>query len=189
MSTDSFNLNDTLATPRSGLPPSFGPNTRRRSTLQDLRSVVVHPLDGCAVGPVARRFDLAADLAELHFPTAQERGGDTLVAIVTGIGPAQPNDVVSIYGPRGDAPLESIRVPTGAYEIPAARGPDGARGYFPISAGASASMSRKLCWPTRPASISSAWVSTTVRISRSRRPRWCWRRLRPAPNASGLGPR
>jgi len=41
MSTDSFNLNDTLATPRSGLPPSFGPNTRRRSTIQDLRSVVV----------------------------------------------------------------------------------------------------------------------------------------------------
>ena len=41
MNTDSFNLNDTLATPRSGLPPSFGPNTRRRSTIQDLRSVVV----------------------------------------------------------------------------------------------------------------------------------------------------
>ena len=41
MNTDSFNLNDTIATPRSGLPPSFGPNTRRRSTIQDLRSVVV----------------------------------------------------------------------------------------------------------------------------------------------------
>ena len=42
MNTDSFDISDTLATPRSGLPPpNFGPATRRRSTLQDLRSVVV----------------------------------------------------------------------------------------------------------------------------------------------------
>jgi signal transduction histidine kinase len=41
MSTDSFDISDTLATPRSGLPPSLGPSTRRRSALQDLRSVVV----------------------------------------------------------------------------------------------------------------------------------------------------
>jgi signal transduction histidine kinase len=41
MSTDSFNLSDTLATPRSGLPPSLGPMMRRRSAIQDLRSVVV----------------------------------------------------------------------------------------------------------------------------------------------------
>jgi signal transduction histidine kinase len=41
MSTDSFNLSDTLATPRSGLPPNLGPMMRRRSAIQDLRSVVV----------------------------------------------------------------------------------------------------------------------------------------------------
>jgi signal transduction histidine kinase len=42
MSIDSFNLNDTLATPRSGLPPpNFGPATRRRNTIQDLRGVMV----------------------------------------------------------------------------------------------------------------------------------------------------
>lgn len=42
MNTDSFHPNDTLATPRSGLPPpNFGPATRRRNTLQDLRSVMV----------------------------------------------------------------------------------------------------------------------------------------------------
>jgi signal transduction histidine kinase len=41
MNTDSFNLSDTLATPRSGLPPSLGPSLRRRSAIQDLRSVVV----------------------------------------------------------------------------------------------------------------------------------------------------
>src|SRR5688572_7160565 len=37
-----YNLNDTLATPRSGLPPpNFGPATRRRNTIQDLRGVMV----------------------------------------------------------------------------------------------------------------------------------------------------
>jgi signal transduction histidine kinase len=42
MSIDSFDLNDTLATPRSGLPPpNFGPATRRRNIIQDLRSVMV----------------------------------------------------------------------------------------------------------------------------------------------------
>lgn len=42
MSTGSFNLGDTLVTPRSGLPPpNFGPATRRRNTIQDLRSVMV----------------------------------------------------------------------------------------------------------------------------------------------------
>ncbi len=41
MSTDSFDIGDTLATPRSGLPPELGPNTRQRGAIQDLRSVVV----------------------------------------------------------------------------------------------------------------------------------------------------
>jgi hypothetical protein len=41
MSSDSFDISDTLATPRSGLPPNLGPSTRRRGAIQDLRSVVV----------------------------------------------------------------------------------------------------------------------------------------------------
>ncbi len=106
------------------------------AALVELREVALHPLEGCEVGPASRRFALDQDMAELHFPSAREDGGDTLVAVVAASRPGAPFASVRAYGTDGDEPLRIFRIANGSYQIPATRGPGGALAYIPIATGA-----------------------------------------------------
>ncbi len=88
--------------------------------------LAMFPLEGCTLGPMLRPVSGAASLAQLHFTSTSE-GGDSLVVATFANG-----DLV-VLRPEDEAPLFARNVPSATIEAPAARGPGGARGFFPVA--------------------------------------------------------